>query len=129
MIATRLNRALKVERNQHRNLCLVLVIIGGLAYLSQVQLDVIVGILILVCILHEYLIEKSRLLSCGNKYDRLLTLEYLAFRSGSSEISDKIAEEWNNLPKSTRQQKELLLDLLMISFYIIPTVIMILLGL
>lgn len=128
MIATRLNRSLKAERVQHKNLSLVVAIIGGLAYLSRVPLDIIIGITILVFILHEHLIEKSRLLSCGNKYGKLLTLEYLAIRSGSTEISDKIADEWNNLPKATRIKIEFILDVSLVSMYILPVLLMMYLG-
>lgn len=123
MIATRLNRALKTEQQEFKKLCLVLLCVGTFMYLLNVKLLVILSLIYVVIIWRNMMVENQRIFTCGNKYTSFLILNYLAGKSNSTEISDVVAEEYNNLDQSTRNKINHRLDFILLLLYSVPVII------
>lgn len=124
MIATRLNRALKTEQHDFVKLCLVLVTLSAIGYyVFKVKLVAIIVLSTIVIIIRNMQVEHSRIFTCGNKYKTFLILPYLAGLSNSTEISDKVAEDWNNLDQESRKKICFKLDIILMLLYSIPILI------
>lgn len=122
MIATRLNKALKTEQDEFYKLCLVLFIICGLLIFGGAPIITVLLIAHCGIIVWNMYVEYNRIFTCGNKYKSLLVLYYLAGKSNSYEISDQIAEEFNNLDHDSRQKICFKLDIILLLMYSLPII-------
>lgn len=114
LIATKLNRQLKLELAVFAAIKIAAIVIGGsmagLIYKEDPEYFgvVVQGTVVVVAGLMAFAMcyfEKMRLNTCGNKFKHFAVLYYLAHKSGSltGEISDKVAEDWCSMVRSERE--------------------------